>query len=406
MSAHDRDAAAPMTLAPDSPLVLVMAVACGLAVASLYYAQPLLDTLAVQFDVSRGTAGMIVTVTQLGYAAGLAFLVPLGDLVERRRLIVGVSLGTSIALAAVAAAPSITVFLALSLAVGVTAVVAQVLVPFAAHLADDGGRGRVVGRVMSGLLLGILLARTASGAIADVLGWRAVFAIAAGLMLIQCFVLARALPRERGESTLAYPQLLRSVLHLLVEEPVLRRRIVYGMAVFGAFSVFWTSLPFLLSPPPYHYSDSIIGAFGLLGAAGALTASFAGSAHDRGLSRAATGMSLALVVVSFVVMGLWPYHLAAIVAGTVALDIGVQGTQILNQSTIYELRPDARSRITTAYMTCYFIGGALGSAASAFAFNRFGWGGVAIAGTAFGSVGLAAWLEGNVGPGPGADSSG
>ena len=380
-------------LRPNSPLVFIMATACGLAVANLYYAQPLLDTLARAFGVSSGAAGLIVTMTQMGYAMGLVLLVPLGDLLDRRRLITRVLIAAAGALAAAALSPCLGAFAMASLAIGVTAVVAQVLVPFAAHLASDEHRGRVVGRVMSGLLLGILLARVASGVISDLAGWRTLFWIAAVTMLVLALVLSRTLPPGHGQSRLSYGALLQSVLHLIRDEALLRRRIVYGMSVFAAFSVLWTSLPFLLAPPPYGYSDSLIGMFGLFGVAGALCASFAGHLHDRGHSRVATGSFLALTVSGFVVMGLWPYHVAAVVAGIVMLDLGVQGTQILNQSAIYQLHPEARSRLTTAYMTCFFLGGAIGSATAAAAFSYFGWIGVAVTGTGFGAIGLLFWFS-------------
>jgi len=369
-----------------------MAIATGVAVANIYYAQPLLDTLARSFDVPTHTAGFIVTVTQLGYAAGLMFLVPLGDLMERRRLVVTVSLCTSVALVAAALAPSVALFAAASLAIGVTAVVAQILVPFAAHLAPDHLRGRVVGRVMSGLLLGILLARTVSGVLSDAFGWRSVFWLAAAVMLVQAAVLARMLPRDPVRERLSYTALLASVLHLIRDEPVLRRRIVYGAIVFACFSALWTSLPFLLARPPYNFGDGIIGGFGLFGIAGALCASFAGHLHDRGHSRLATGLFLATLLVSFVLMGLWSDSVWVIVAGVVLLDIGVQGTQILNQSAIYALRPEARSRITTAYMTFYFAGGAAGSAGAAYAFGAAGWAGVAGLGVALPVLALLYWL--------------
>ncbi len=382
-----------MGLRANSPMVGLLAVATGISVANLYYAQPLLDTLGRSFGLAGGGAGLIVTVTQLGYAAGLVLIVPLGDLVDRRRLVSGVSLLTALALAGAALAPGFGWFELASLAVGATAVVAQVLVPFAAHLAADAERGRVVGRVMSGLLFGVLLARVASGFVSDALGWRAVFAIAAGLMLVQAVVLWRLLPRGRGSARLSYAGLLRSVAAIVRDEPVLRRRALYGMAVFGAFSVLWTGLPFLLARPPYGFGDTVIGLFGLLGVAGALTASFAGHLHDAGRTRAGTGVFLVTAVGAFVLMGLAAHALAAIIVGVVLLDLGTQGTQVLNQSTIYQLRPEARSRLTTAYMTAFFLGGALGSAAAAFAFTRFGWPGVAAAGGAFGAVGLGVWLS-------------
>ncbi|WP_224415478.1 MFS transporter [Modicisalibacter tunisiensis] len=388
----DTPAAPATSLRPNALLTFVMALACGVAVANIYYAQPLLDTLARDFAVSRGTAGLIITMTQLGYATGLVLLVPLGDLLERRRLIVTVSLATAVALVGTALSPSIELFILCALATGLTAVVAQILVPFAAHLADDDQRGRVVGRVMTGLLLGILLARTVSGGLADALGWRAVYWLAAGVMVCQALLLARLLPREPGQTSLSYASLLASVLTLMREEPLLRRRIVYGAAGFATFSVFWTTLPFLLAEAPYGYPDSVIGLFGLLGAAGALCANVAGSLHDRGLSRIGTGSFLSLITLSFLVMALFAHELAAIVLGIVLLDIGVQGNQILNQGAIYQIRPEARSRITTAYMTCYFLGGALGSAGAAWLYTLAGWTGACALGAAFGLIGVLFWL--------------
>ncbi|WP_217637536.1 MFS transporter [Desulfuromusa kysingii] len=379
-------------LKPGNVLVYVMAVACGVAVANLYYAQPLLHTLAQQFGISEGTTGLIVTMTQLGYVIGLALIVPLGDLFERRRLITVVSAGTAVALAGAAISPGIGSFLMACLGIGFTAVVAQVLVPFAAVLAADGQRGAVIGRVMSGLLLGILLARTISGFIADVYGWRAVFWIATVSMIVQSIVLWRMLPQSRGGTRLSYPALIGSVFLLFREEPLLRRRIVYGTLGFAAFSVFWTSLAFLLARPPYSYSDSVIGLFGVVGAAGALSASLAGHFHDRGSTRPATGVLLALVVIAFVIMGVYSTHLTAIIIGVVLLDIGQQGTHILNQSVIYTLNHEARSRITTAYMTCFFFGGVIGSASSGYVFEFGGWVGVSWLGGMFGGLAFIYWL--------------
>jgi predicted MFS family arabinose efflux permease len=372
-------------------LVLVMAIACGVSVANLYYAQPLLDTLATAFRVSTGTAGLIVTLTQLGYALGLVFLVPLGDILNRRRLIVTIMLGTASALVVAAQAPGIGVFLAAALAIGMASVVAMILVPFAATLARDYNRGRVVGQVMSGLLMGILLARTASGFLADAAGWRAVFWAAAGLMLLQAAVLWRMLPDLRSRGSLSYPALLASVLPLLREEPVLRRRIVYGAAMFATFSALWTCLPFLLGHAPYNYSDTTIGAFGLIGAVGALSASAAGRMADRGWARATTGIFLATVLFSFWLMDVGSEHLIAMILGVALMDLGMQGTQITNQSEVYRLRPEARSRITTAYMTCFFLGGAAGSSLSAYLYQFYGWHGVCVLCMGLSLIALAFW---------------
>ncbi|MEQ5834891.1 MFS transporter [Marinobacter sp. NFXS9] len=379
-------------LRPNDLLTFVMAVACGLAVANIYYAQPLLDTLARDFDISRGTAGIIITMTQLGYAAGLMLLVPLGDLLERRRLITVITGVTVLSLIGMALAPTSGLFILAALITGITAVVAQILVPFAAHMASDAERGRVVGRVMTGLLLGILLARVVSGGIADLLGWRTVYWIGAGIMLLQALALRRLLPEEPPQSKMPYGRLLLSVITLMQEEALLRRRIIYGALGFASFSAFWTTIPFLLAQAPYHYPDSVIGLFGLLGVAGALCANLAGSLHDKGYSRIGTGLFQALMGLSFVLMAVMPESLTAIIIGIIVLDLGVQGNQILNQSAIYQIRPEARSRITTAYMTCYFLGGAAGSAGAAYLFQFAGWTGACALGMALGATGVLFWL--------------
>ena len=392
-SDHDNHSSTTVpSLKPNNLLVYVMAIACGMAVANLYYAQPLLHTLADVFGTSIGTTGLIITMTQFGYVLGLVLIVPLGDLLERRRLITIVTAGTAVGLAGAAMSTGIGIFLFSCLAIGLTAVAAQVLVPFAAVLAEEGQRGAVIGRVMSGLLLGILLARTVSGVIADAYGWQAVFWFATFSMLVQAVVLWKMLPESRGEMRLSYPALIGSVLHLFRDEPLLRRRIVYGTLGFASFSVFWTSLAFLLARPPYNYSDSLIGLFGLLGAAGALSASFAGKLHDKGHTRLGTGLLLSLIIIGFTTMGLFSTHLIAIIIGVVLLDIGQQGSHILNQSVIYTLDAAARSRITTAYMTCFFFGGVVGSASSGYVFEIGGWSAVSWLGGSFGAIAFLYWL--------------
>jgi len=383
-------------------LVLLFAVACGLAVANNYYAQPLLAEIARAFRSSSATAGLVVTLTQVGYAGGLVLLVPLGDLLDRRRLVVAVLGAAALALLAAALSPSLGALAAASLAVGVTSVAAQILVPFAASLAPDAERGRVVGTVMSGLLLGILLARTVAGLIgglaAGLVGpqgsWRVVYCLAVALMLGLAAVLWRALPGGRPDPSpaLSYGGLLRSVGALVREEPVLRRRAAYGALSFAAFSVFWTSIAFHLARPPFGYGDAAIGLFGLAGVAGALCASAAGRLADRGLARATTGVCAMILLVSYGLLALGDRAVWPLIAGIVLLDLGVQGIHITNQSLIYRLRPDARSRLTTAYMTTYFAGGALGSAASALAFDGAGWPGVCLLGGALGALSVALWL--------------
>jgi predicted MFS family arabinose efflux permease len=392
-----RDAAAPpLDSGPGNgtsrALVVLLAVACGAAVANLYYAQPLLDTISADLGASAGTTGLLLVTTQLGYAVGLVLLVPLGDLLDRRRLVTTVLAVTTVALAGAAVAPGISTLALALAAVGVTSVVAQVLVPFAATLAADDERGKVVGTVMSGLLLGILLARTLSGALAAVGGWRSVFAVAAVLMVLLAVVLRLRLPQVPPASDLRYGAALRSILTLFRTHPVLGRRVAYGAVGFAAFSVFWTSVAFLLAGPPFGYGEAAIGLLGLAGVAGALCAQVSGRVADRGWTRWGTGGWLALLTASFGVLYLGGTSLVLLVVGVVVLDAGVQGNQVLNQSVIYALDAEARSRLTTAYLTTTFIGGAAGSGLSAWLYGVAGWGGVCLAGALIGAAGLVLWL--------------
>ena len=371
-------------------LILLFALACGVSVANLYYAQPVLDDMARSFGTSSGTAGLVVTSAQVGYAAGLALLVPLGDLLTRRWLVPAVLLVTASGLVVSAAAPDIGVLIAVGLIVGAGSVAAQILVPMAASLADEEHRGRVVGVVMSGLLLGILLARTVSGIVAQASSWRVVYVMAAGLTALLAVVLARLLPEESSRPRIGYGTLLRSVARLLVSEPLLRRRALFGALGFAAFSVFWTTMAFLLAGAPYHYGDLTIGLFGLVGASGALCANVAGRWADRGWSRSTTFIFASLVGVSFLPLWWGRHDLAMLITGIVLLDAGVQGLQVTNQSLIYRLAPDARSRINSAYMVCYFAGGALGSAIGSSLYDSDRWAGVCVLGAAIGSVATAA----------------
>jgi predicted MFS family arabinose efflux permease len=375
-------------------LVILFAVSCGMTAANLYYAQPLLADIAHTFHTGPATASLVVTAAQVGYGLGLAFLVPLGDLVRHRTMIPVLLGGTVLALVAAASAPRIAVLAGALAAVGVTSVVAQVLVPFAAHLASDDERGRVVGTVMSGLLIGILLARTVSGVLAQVAGWRAIYMVAAGWTVLLGVALRRFLPFDEPTLGLRYRELLLSVVALAREEPVLRRRALYGALTFAAFNILWTSLAYLLSGPPYYYSKAVIGLFGLLGAGGALCATVAGRLADRGLERWWTGIFLATVAGSAVLLALGGHRLWALMAGIVLLDLGAQGAHILNQHTIFRLRPDARSRLNTVYMVSYFIGGALGSTLTGVAYATDRWDGVSTLAGAMGLVALFLWAAG------------
>lgn len=381
---------------PASPLhrplsqaqVLLLAAATGLIVASNYYAQPLLQILAQAFRIGAGEAGWVVTVAQLSYATGLLLIVPLGDRLERRRLIVGLFVLAAVGLAISATAGQFTQLLLGTALAGLSAVAAQVIVPHAATLAAPEQRGRVVGTIMAGLLLGILLARTASGVLAGIGSWHTIYWVACVAMLVLAVVLARLLPAHQPTASLSYPRLIGSVLALLRDEPLLRQRSLLGALLFAGFSVFWTPLAFLLSGPDYGYSIAAIGVFGLVGAAGALAASRAGRLSDAGYGRWVAGGGLLMMALSWLVLAFAPVSLVALVVGVLLLDIAVQAVHINNQSVIYQLDESARSRITSAYMTCYFIGGASGSALSTVAWTHHGWAGVCPLGGGLALIGL------------------
>jgi predicted MFS family arabinose efflux permease len=276
--------------------------------------------------------------------------------------------------------------------VGLTSVVAQIVVPMASHLAPEHERGRVVGHVMSGLLVGILVARTASGIIGELGGWRLVFAISAALMLALSGVLRAALPQVRPTTTLTYPALLRSVGRLVVEQPTLRIRMFYGTLGMGQFSVLWTTIAFLLGGSPYHYGDATIGLFGLVGLAGALAAQVAGRLADRGHHHRSTGVFFVVMLVSWALIAAGASSLAALIAGIALLDLGIQGAQITNQSVIYRLAPQARSRLTTAYMTSLFVSAAVCSALASAVYDGSGWSAVALLGGGLAGVGVLTWI--------------
>jgi len=372
-----------------APIILLMSVATGLAVASNYYAQPLLHTIGQQFSISNAAAGAIVTTAQLSYAVGLMLLVPLGDMFERRSLIVLMNLLSAGGLLISAFSTSISMLIIGTALTGMLSVVAQILVPFAATLAAPHERGKAVGTVMSGLLLGILLARTAAGALADVGSWRTVYWVAAILMLCMSAVLWRVLPRYQSPTAMSYPQLLGSILRMFVEEPLFRARSLIGGLLFAAFSMLWTPLTFLLASPPYEYSNTTIGLFGLAGAAGAYAANRFGRLADRGLGNLATRVGLLLLLGSWGLMAFGQVSVLALLAGILVQDLAIQGVHVTNTSSIYRLRPEARSRLTAGYVTCYFIGGASGSLVSSWLYAHFGWPAVVIAGAVLAAFTLA-----------------
>ena len=370
-------------------LVALIAIATGAVVANLYYAQPVLHQVARSFHSGPGPTSSIITATQIGYAAGLLLVVPLGDLHPRRALVTRLFWVAAVALVACALAPNLWLFGLASIAVGGASVAGQVMIPFAADLAPEERRGRVVARIMTGLLLGILLARTVSGLVAQAAGWRAIYWLSAGLMVCFACILWRALPAERPRPQRSYPSLVSSSLRLLVTEPVLRRRAWHGACAFAAFSALWTTIAFLLSGSPYRYSNAVIGLFGLVGAGGIVAANMAGKLADSARATATTVGAGVLLAGSFALLWAGRTSLAALILGIVVLDMGTQGMQITNQAVIYALRPDARSRINSAYMVCYFLGGAAGSVSAGALYGTHGWAGVCLLGAGFGALTLA-----------------
>jgi predicted MFS family arabinose efflux permease len=371
-------------------LMLVLAVACGMAVANIYYAQPLLASIATAFRVSQGSTAMVVTLTQLGYALGMVVLLPLGDLVENRALASRTLLVTAVALVAAGLSPDFGVFLVMSVLVGMVSVVAQILIPFAAHLAHERERGKVVGTVMTGLLLGILLARTVSSLVAAAWGWRTIYLISAALMVGLSLLLVRLLPKRQPSHTSSYPRLLLSTLRLVREEPALRRRAACQALMFGAFSCYWTSVGFELIHR-HHLGQVGIGMFALVGAAGAAAAPLAGRLGDRGHGHLGSGLALLLAIAAMVLADLGAGSLLLLALAGILLDLAVQSHQVFSQREIYGLRADARARVNTVFMTSVFLGGALATGVSGILHDSYGWTGVTLLGAALPLVGLAVW---------------
>lgn len=365
-------------------------------VANLYYVQPLLAAVAASFNYDVTHAGYLVTATQLGYAIGLLLVVPLGDVLDRRRML-SVMLGINVAgLIATAFSTAFTGFAAASLLVGCTSSAAMVVVPYVAFHAPEATRGRHIGQVMTGLLLGILLARTVSGLIAAWVGWRAMYLLAAITVTALLFALRAAMPREGARGSLSYGRLIRSVLSIAWAEPELRVRSLYTLLGMGSFSMLWTGLTFLLSAQPYQYGEAKIGLFGLIGAAGAVAANMAGRLSDKGHANRLTGGFAFVVLLSWIILGAFQTSLVAIIAGVFLLDVGSQGLQVTHQSVIYRLAPQARSRVTAVYMTSAFIGASSGSALASAGFSAAGWRGVCVIGGAMPAALLLIWaLRGN-----------
>ncbi|WP_037868663.1 MFS transporter [Streptomyces sp. NRRL S-813] len=372
-------------------LVALLAVASGMTVANLYYAQPLLSSLSGVFHTSTATAGALITLTQVGYVLGMLFLVPLGDRLEKRNLVTVLLAVTTLALVAAGLATSFPMLLIASLVSGATSVVAQILVPFAAGLAPDHARGRIVGRVMSGLLTGILLSRTLSSLVSDLAGWRVVFLGSAALMAVLAVALRVALPQHAPTTAIPYHHVLRSTARLVRTHPALLRRGLYQAAMFGAFSAFWTTVSFVLTGPRFHYSPVGVGVFALVGAAGAAIAPFAGHWADRGLVRPMTGIAFVVAALAFALAGFGGHSVVLIALAAILVDMAVQTTLILGQHTVYQLDPAARARLNSAFIALFFVGGAAGSQLGSVVYHAGGWAGLTALGAALPLVALLYW---------------
>ena len=373
-------------------LKYLMAAGCGVVVANIYYCQPLLGAFARDFRVSESKASLINILTQAGYGLGLFFIVPLGDKLQRRRMIVAMHLLAAMALAAAALSRNIGSLAAASLIIGIATTACQVFIPLAAHLARDEERGKVIGAMMGGLLAGILVSRTLSGLVAQYLGWRMVYITATAMMLIMAWLMFRMLPAETPAFTGTYRQLMGSLWVLLKQQPVVQQSAIIGAALFGAISAFWATMAFFLGAVPYHYSLSVIGLFGLIGAGGALASPLIGRFIDRGNPMVAIRSGTIMIMVGFVDLWLGRFSVFFVIGGVILLDLGMQSAHIPNMARNYALIPSARTRLNTLYMTSFFIGGTLGSTLGSMAWDSFGWAGVCAAGMGMALLGMGAAL--------------
>jgi predicted MFS family arabinose efflux permease len=367
-------------------LITLMSIAIGVIVANLYYLQPLLHQVTKDFRISESKATLLLVLIQAGYAAGLAFVVPLGDLIPRRRLAVLVFAVASLVVLAAAAAHSFVLFAAITFFIGLASCGGQVILPLGADMAEPAQRGRVIGRLMTGLLMGLMLSRSVSGIIAQAAGWRTVYVAAGVALALMAVMLYRVLPNEPVRAHVTYRRLLSGTFGMFATFPMLRRRALYGFLIFAAFSTLWTTLAFHLSAAPFHYDNLVIGLFGVVGAAGVLAANVAGRFADKQRTHLTTIACGALILLSFVVLYVGRDVVVLLAIGIIMLDAGMQGLQITNQSIIYSLAPDARSRINSAYMVCSFIGAACGSLAAGQCYAHAGWRGDCLLGCGIGLV--------------------
>lgn len=372
--------------------VLLFALAAGILVANLYYVQPLTALLAQSFHVKLAWAGYLVTATQIGYVSGIVLLVPLSDVLNRRTLLSFMLLGNISALILAACSQNFAMFAIASVLAGMTSSALMVIVAMVASYAPNHGRGRIVGMVMTGLLLGILLARTVSGAVAQLTGgWRSMYVVASVAVFALLLILRSILPAEPARGKLHYAALLASLLDIFRQQPLLRQRALFSGLGLGTFSLFWTGLTFLLSGAPYYYSELQIGLFGLVGAAGALAANSAGRLSDRGYASHITWLLSIVTLAAWAFISLGATSLGMLIAGVLLLDIGVMGLQVTHQSVIYKLAPESRGRVTTVFIAGGFLGAAAGSGIASASFVAGGWYALCAAGAAMPLLMIMVW---------------
>ncbi|WP_238901133.1 MFS transporter [Clostridium sp. YIM B02500] len=357
-------------------LILVMSIACGLTVANLYYIQPLLGDIAKTFHVDQLSIGFAATLTQIGYAIGMIFILPLGDIKEKRNLIVIMLLFSVISLMSMFFSSNIYILTISSFAVGFTSIIPQLIIPLAAQLSNPQQRGQTIGTIMSGLLIGILLSRTVSGILGSYLGWRIVYLIAAIMMFALMLILRKLIPLCNPISDIKYSELLKSMIHLIKTEPTLRESSLNGALMFSAFSAFWTSLIFLLESSHYNMGAEAAGLLGLVGVSGALAAPLVGKVADKRGSRFAIGICIVVVIVSYLLFFLFGFKIWGLVLGVILLDLGVQSCNVSNQARVHSLNEETRNRLNTIYMVSFFLGGAFGSFLGSYSYSHFGWYGV------------------------------
>jgi predicted MFS family arabinose efflux permease len=375
------------TAVPPS-LIPTMAVASGVAVANIYYNQPMLADIGRTFYADAHQLGLVATATQIGYAAGMPVFIPLGDFIERRSLVVFLFCAVSIALALAGISPNLGILVLASFLIGLTTVIAQILIPMAADLTPPAEAGKTIGTIMSGVLLGILLARTFSGFVSQHFGWRAMYWIAAAMALALALILRLRLPVMSAAPTETYWQMMRSILRLPASLPKLRQVAMVAGLFFLSFSAFWTTLVFFLAAPPYHHGSQAAGLFGLIGAVGAAVAPLAGRMSDRRSPRFVVSVAIVVVLAAFALFLGFGHHISGLVVGVILLDAGVQAAQVANQTRVLSLRADVRNRINTVYMICYFSGGSMGSLLGSYAWTKWHWNGVC--GVGIGAMLLAA----------------